>query len=75
MPKVLGMSSLLPKLLNSKAASRRLQVPEAWLIEEAQAGRLPHVQAGAVTLFDFEAVESAIIARAKEMPHVLEGQG
>lgn len=41
-------------------------VPAKWLREEAEAGRIPHLKAGDVLLFDPEAVEQIIVQRLKE---------
>jgi hypothetical protein len=46
--------------------ARRLRVPPKWLREEADAGRLPHLRAGAVYLFDPAVVEQIIRARLAE---------
>jgi len=46
--------------------ARRLRVPTRWLKNEASAGKIPHVQAEKVFLFDPEAVEEALVQRARE---------
>ena len=43
----------------------RLRVTAKWLRAEAEAGRLPHVKADKVFLFDPEAVEAALLERAR----------
>ena len=43
----------------------RLRVPVRWLRAEAEAGRVPHVQAERVLLFDPETVERVLVERAK----------
>lgn len=40
-------------------------IPIFWLKAEAEAGRLPHVNAGGVLLFDLEEVERALREQAK----------
>ena len=44
--------------------ARWLRVPVKWLREEAEAGRIPHVKAGRVLLFNPDAVESVLAERA-----------
>ena len=44
----------------------RLGVPAAWLRAEANAGRVPCLRAGRRLLLNPEAVEAALLARAKE---------
>lgn len=44
-----------------------LGVPASWLLEEAQAGRIPSLDAGGRVLFDRYAVECALAARASEL--------
>ena len=45
--------------------ARILRVPVAWLRDEADAGRLPHVRAGRAYLFDPETVARLLLERAK----------
>ena len=47
------------------AMARRLRIPAAWLRQEAEAGRIPHLKAGAVLLFDPQTVEALLRERAK----------
>jgi excisionase family DNA binding protein len=44
--------------------ARRLRVPARWLREEADAGRIPHVRAGAQRLFNIDVVERVLAQRA-----------
>jgi len=44
----------------------RLGVKTAWLRSEAAAGRLPHVKAGNLYLFDPKTVERVLLERAQE---------
>jgi hypothetical protein len=53
------------KLLIVGQMARYLRVPVAWLRAEAEAGRIPHVQAGKVLLFDPETVERVLLERAR----------
>ena len=53
------------KLLPVGPMARRLRVPVRWLRSEAEAGRIPHVKAERVLLFDPEAVESILLERAR----------
>jgi excisionase family DNA binding protein len=60
-----GMADADPKLLTTPFMARRLRVPVGWLRDEADAGRIPSVKAGRVFLFSPEAVESALLERAR----------
>lgn len=54
------------QLLPTGPMARRLRVPIRWLRSEAEAGRLPHLKAGATTiLFDPEIVEKLLLERAR----------
>lgn len=46
--------------------ARRAFVPVAWLRAEAEAGRIPHLQAGKKLLFDPKTVERVLLERAQE---------
>jgi hypothetical protein len=48
------------------AMARRLRVPATWLRAEAEAGRIPHLRAGRVLLFDPEAVERIVLNRLRQ---------
>jgi hypothetical protein len=54
------------KLLPLNIVARRLRVPVRWLRAEAEAGRIPSLQAGTAILCDPEAVETALLERARE---------
>jgi hypothetical protein len=45
--------------------ARRLRVPLKWLRAEAEAGRIPALLAGNQFLCDLEAVEAALLKRAR----------
>ncbi len=55
----------LPRLVPLSQTARRLRVPSRWLRAEAQAGRVPHLDAGGRLLFDPAAVAAALIPRAQ----------
>ena len=44
----------------------RLQVPYLWLLAEVQAGRVPALQADHEYFCDLQAVEAALLARARK---------
>ncbi len=54
-----------PKLLPVGPMARRLRVPVTWLRVEAEAGRIPHLRAGKVLLFDPDTVEHLLAERAR----------
>ena len=54
-----------PKLLPIGPTARRFRVPVRWLRAEAEAGRIPHVRAEQVLLFDPETVERVLLERAR----------
>ena len=53
-----------PLLLGPMA--RRAHVPAKWLRAEADAGRIPHLRAGSVLLFDPDVVERIVLDRLRE---------
>lgn len=46
--------------------ARALGVPPGWLRREAEAGRLPHLRADQVIIFDAPTVERVLIERAQQ---------
>lgn len=54
------------KLLNAGRTARLFRVPLRWLKAEADAGRMPHLRAENVYLFDPEVVERELMRRARE---------
>jgi excisionase family DNA binding protein len=54
----------MSELLNLSRQARRLGVTQQWLREQADAGQLPCLKAGKRYLFNPEAVETALSARA-----------
>jgi hypothetical protein len=48
------------------AMARQLRVPATWLRAEAEAGRIPHLRAGHVLLFDPEVVERVVFERLRQ---------
>jgi hypothetical protein len=53
------------KLLPLGIMARRLRVPVRWLRAEAEAGRIPHLRADKVLLFDPETVERVLLEHAR----------
>ena len=53
------------KLLPIGPMARRLRVSVRWLRAEADAGRVPHLKAEEVFLFDPGAVEAVLVERAQ----------
>jgi hypothetical protein len=58
---MLAQSRLLPV----GPMARQLRVPVRWLRAEAEAGRIPHIKAERVLLFDPDAVERVLVERAQ----------
>ena len=61
-----------PQILPARSLARRLGVDHRWLIEEAEAGRLPGVRAGVskdhhTYLFDPEKVIEVLLKRAQRV--------
>jgi hypothetical protein len=56
----------ISRLLPVGPMARRLRVPAKWLREEAEAGRVPCLQAGRALLFDPETVERVLVERARQ---------
>jgi hypothetical protein len=54
------------RVLPLNVMARRLRVPLSWLRAEADAGRIPCLRAGNRYLCDPEAVEAALLARARQ---------
>ena len=54
------------KLLPLGPMARRLRVPSKWLRAEAEADRVPCLKAGKAILFDADAVEQALLERARK---------
>ncbi len=52
-------------LLPIGTMARRLRVPLAWLRDEADSGRIPHLKAGKAYLFDPSTVEAILVERSK----------
>jgi hypothetical protein len=50
-------------LLPVGMTARLLYIPPTWLRAEAEAGRIPHLRAGKVHLFDLDLVEKLLIER------------
>jgi hypothetical protein len=56
------------KLVTLSQMARRLRVPVRWLRAEAEGGRVPHLKAERVFLFNPQAVEQALVLRAIRPP-------
>jgi hypothetical protein len=63
-----------PKLIPLRAMARRLGVPATWLRAEVDAGRVPALVAGRAYVCDPEAVERALLDRARQTKPSREGQ-
>ncbi|MFO0968651.1 MAG: hypothetical protein U0793_24095 [Gemmataceae bacterium] len=55
---------ITPQLLSLPALARALNLPEAWIKGEADAGRLPHLRIGKRFRFNQDAVTLALAERA-----------
>lgn len=53
-------------LIRLRLAAQRLRVPFRWLEAEAAAGRVPALDAGGRWVVDLEALEAALLARARD---------
>ena len=58
------MKNEKPELLQIGVMARRLRVPVKWLRSEAEAGRIPHLKADRVILFNPFIVEKLLLQRA-----------
>lgn len=45
--------------------ARRIGLPSAWLRQEAECGRIPHLRTARRIMFDFETVERCLAERSK----------
>ena len=54
-----------PLFVDAKAAGALLDVPASWLMQEARAGRVPHVKFGHYTRFDPEQLRAWAEARTR----------
>jgi excisionase family DNA binding protein len=52
------------QLLTLREVARHLRVTTSWLKREVDAGRIPHLRAGARRLFSLGAVEKILVERA-----------
>jgi hypothetical protein len=60
------MSTARALLLPLGPTARLLAVPSNWLRAEADAGRLPHLRAGSIYLFDVDEIERLLLERARQ---------
>jgi hypothetical protein len=51
-------------LLPLAAMARKARIPSKWLRQEAEAGRIPHLNAGGQLLFNSQIVESLLLKLA-----------
>lgn len=56
----------MSELLTLPRMARRLGVTQAWLREEADADKVPHLKAGGRLLFNPEALQESLAARAAQ---------
>ena len=55
-------------LIPLSIAARRLRVTKRWLTAQAEAGAIPHIRAERRILVSWEAVQEALLTRAREQP-------
>ena len=60
-----------PRLRPLYVAALRLRVSSKWLERQARAGRVPCIRAGRQILCDPEAVEAALLERARKQPKAI----
>jgi hypothetical protein len=64
MPYHMGMSTTIEQPVTVHRLARLLRLPADWLQREANAGRLPHINAGGRLLFNVRRVTEVLAARA-----------
>lgn len=57
----------MEEILSLTRMARRLNVPKTWLREQAAAGEIPAIEAGARWLFNPAVVEQVLAERVREM--------
>ena len=62
---VLVAGAQAPRLVDAAAAAAMLGVPKSWVMAEARANRIPHVQLGRYVRFDPAEVEAWWRGRSK----------
>jgi hypothetical protein len=62
------MNTTQAQLLPLRAMARVAHVPASWLRVQAEAGRVPSLQAGSRLLFDARATLDALVALARRVP-------
>ena len=67
-------TSKTPTFIGIQELAQRTGAPMSWLRREAREQRLPYLRAGNRLLFNPEAVESALIDRARRSPEAAEAQ-
>jgi hypothetical protein len=61
------MEAISSRLLPINIVARRLRLPVRWLKAEAEAGRIPSLRAEKAILCDLQAVEAALLERARQL--------
>jgi len=56
------MKIIEKQLLKAGSTARKLGVPVSWLKAEAETGKIPHLKAGKVFLFNPDVVEQLLIS-------------
>jgi len=56
------------QLLTTRGIARHFGLPVAWVVTEADAGRLPHLKVGRRRLFSTVAVHQALLKAASLLP-------
>ncbi len=56
-------------LVNTFGLAAALKLPRSWLIDEADAGRIPFLRVGKLRMFNPEAVERVLAERAASAPY------
>jgi hypothetical protein len=53
--------------VQTRIAARELGVPATWLKQQALAGKIPYLKAGARFLFDLEVLRKILLERASQI--------
>lgn len=70
-----GAMNETQRLVALDSMARHLRVPARWLRAEAEAGRVPHLNADGRFLFNLEAVERVLLERAGGDSHPAKSPG
>jgi excisionase family DNA binding protein len=63
------------RLIDFLAMAQRIGVSYSWLRQEVERGRLPHIKAGKIILFNPDAVEQVLLHRAESENSSGQGTG